>query len=248
MRILCEFRNAGDAANDLAQYLKEHPDLLPEDLRRMTTRPWDRGSPDSSRFWWLVPSSEWPAYRLGKFFFEEDAEDPRTIRLGLYVEKGFGADLAEVLPGGANDPQIMRGRWAWRRVEADAGGRLVGAIEAASKLLEAPIEVRFDASQGLTPGDRLRNHESVSMTWNGETRSFHCADARPESKSFAEFEGFVTPERFSFLLGKFSADPWLWVDLFVNLPLRKKESEPSPFLGADEVWGRFLRQFTRWVG
>ena len=42
----------------------------------LTPRPWNIYSPDDT-FWWLVPTTEWPAYRYGKYAFSHPKDVPR---------------------------------------------------------------------------------------------------------------------------------------------------------------------------
>ena len=69
----------------------------------LTPRPWNLYSP-ADTFWWLVPSTDWPAYRYGKLAFSGARDVPRrellqtntpalatdSIFAGFNVEKGYG--------------------------------------------------------------------------------------------------------------------------------------------------------------
>jgi len=48
-------------------------DALQDRTHRLTPRPYNQHKPGDS-LWWLVPSTEWPAYRHGKLYLalEED--------------------------------------------------------------------------------------------------------------------------------------------------------------------------------
>jgi len=80
---------------------------------KLTPRPHNRFAPDDT-IWWLVPSSEWPAHKFGKFFFESRKErlpdrSPDSIYFGLYVEKGLSPVVGSIYPR----TWIMDGDWFW---------------------------------------------------------------------------------------------------------------------------------------
>lgn len=109
-----------NSAHDLAHGLNERLKL------RLTPRPWNLYSPTDT-FWWLIPSTEWPAYRYGKLAFSVAKDVPRkdllglndaaieldTIFAGFNVEKGYG-NVATVVnpalnrkPGQIIDPKLV---------------------------------------------------------------------------------------------------------------------------------------------
>ena len=93
----------------------------------MTPRPWQIYEPEET-LWWLVPSTEWPAYRHGKFVFSAAKDSPRKALVGfgdplievdrlfagLNIEKGYGNLAAEVDPTiRRKSTQIMDKGWLW---------------------------------------------------------------------------------------------------------------------------------------
>lgn len=46
-------------------------DLCPDE---MTPRPFNRYEPGQT-IWWLVPTKEWPAFKFGKYFFDNLKDD-----------------------------------------------------------------------------------------------------------------------------------------------------------------------------
>lgn len=63
-------------------------DVCAGEFNTLTARPWNRFEPDAS-LWWLVPSTDWPAYRYGKLYFDWlDKNDFSVMSCGLHVERG----------------------------------------------------------------------------------------------------------------------------------------------------------------
>jgi hypothetical protein len=120
-----------NTARNLAHAIRtqNRPDLI--------LRPWQFQAPDDT-LWWLVPSSQWPAYRHGKFVFSFAKDSPRkallgisdsTLQLerlfaGLDVEKGYGQVAAEVDPIlKRKTDQILDRGWLWHQLIKDPGAR-----------------------------------------------------------------------------------------------------------------------------
>jgi len=51
----------------------------------LVARPWNMYEPDTTT-WWLVPSSDWPAYKHGKFHFDWGNREHTSIFTSLYFE------------------------------------------------------------------------------------------------------------------------------------------------------------------
>lgn len=110
-----------------------------------TARPWNVHTPGDT-LWWLVPSTEWPAYRHAKYVFSLAKDDPRkylvksgeairddTIFAGFSVEKGFGAEAAAVDRRLAKRlTSILDDTWAWSRVVRDPGPSQISTVVSAS--------------------------------------------------------------------------------------------------------------------
>ena len=63
MALYCTFNSRREASSTIGNTAKQRGIQLFE-------RPWNFYEPDNTA-WWLIPSTEWPAYRHGKFFFDE---------------------------------------------------------------------------------------------------------------------------------------------------------------------------------
>jgi len=93
----------------------------------LTPRPWNLHDPDQT-LWWLVPTTQWPAYRHGKLAISLAHDYPRKTLLGrndslleldkvfvgLNVEKGYGKAAIEVDLAIKKKPQqILDPDWLW---------------------------------------------------------------------------------------------------------------------------------------
>jgi hypothetical protein len=93
----------------------------------LTARPWNLHAA-ADTLWWLVPSTEWPAYRYGKFAFSLAKDAPRkellgiddsllavdTVFAGFNFEKGYGTVATNVNLALRRKPaQILDSKWLW---------------------------------------------------------------------------------------------------------------------------------------
>jgi hypothetical protein len=119
--------------------------------RGLTLRPWDRYAADES-LWWLVPSTEWPAYKHGKFASSKTRADQGEIFAGLNVEKGFGAIVADLFPSVRRRRQTLEQDWAWHRLTAGTEPETFARV-LASLGSEHPIRLWLEASYVREPRD-----------------------------------------------------------------------------------------------
>ncbi len=106
---------------ELAYSVKRHLAM------ELTPRPWNLYAPGET-LWWLVPTTQWPAYRHGKLAFSLAHDYPRKALLGrtdsllevdkvfagLNIEKGYGKKAIEVDPSIKRKPhQIIDPDWLW---------------------------------------------------------------------------------------------------------------------------------------
>jgi len=114
----------------------------------MTPRPWQMYEPEET-LWWLVPSTDWPAYRHGKFIFSLAKDSPRKALLGLNdslietnkifaglnIEKGYGQVATEVdTTLKRKTTQIIDSDWLWFTLVKSNGpsrfSKLLAAVSA----------------------------------------------------------------------------------------------------------------------
>lgn len=111
----CEFPNV----HALALEMRETAELVTG--LNLSPRPWNRFEPEISR-WWLVPSTDWPAYHHGKLSFDPKDEKASILYCGFDVEKGFGSIVAQAYSSTRSRNLIMGNSWTWYRFVTDLAG------------------------------------------------------------------------------------------------------------------------------
>lgn len=80
----------------------------------LTARPYNRFEPENTT-WWLVPTTDWPAYRLPKILISKEKNDENLYHIGLYAEKGHGHVVAEIDNSKKIKSLIMDKLWFWNK-------------------------------------------------------------------------------------------------------------------------------------
>src|SRR3954454_9825992 len=86
----------------------------------LASHPYNQDHPDLS-VWWLFKRSRkpwglWPAYSVGKYFFDKPA-GRGMLRAGIHIEKGLSTEAASSLFSGAKAKQQQLTKdWCWYRL------------------------------------------------------------------------------------------------------------------------------------
>src|SRR5262245_22606893 len=86
-----KFTNNYQAAHAVLETLDRYRPIS----ERFYPRPFNRYSPEFTR-WWLVPDTNWPAYKRGKLSFRHCPWDGNSMYIGYYSEKGFSPSIAKM--------------------------------------------------------------------------------------------------------------------------------------------------------
>ena len=138
------------SAKDVAHAVRD--ELTARGREPLTARPYQYQRPDASDYW-VIPSSDWPAYPHGKLVFTTPEPPSKEMFCGLYVEKGLDPKVAAVAPGGSSR-RIMPPGWRWHAVIADLGTpKFEAACAAASRDAGPPLLIEVDSHCMFDAGD-----------------------------------------------------------------------------------------------
>jgi hypothetical protein len=203
----------------------------------LTARPWNMHNP-ADTLWWLVPSTEWPAYSHGKLAFSLAKDDTRkyllglndrlleldTIFAGFNVEKGYGNVASFVNPALKRKPQqIIDPNWTW--FDLIDGPRVAEFGRAiASATSHADIYVYVVSSYAHDrDADVLVQHDALMFKANG-THLNAVLDKCPlrvlhDAKAASDFTALAERLR--------AIGDYYWVDLYVGTHVPKGEVDLS---------------------
>jgi hypothetical protein len=218
----------------------------------LTARPWNRFEPTNTE-WWLIPSTEWPAYRHGKFFFGARNEN-RDLYCGLFVEKGLDPSIAVAYPSGKR--LVMDDDWAWHRLLGDMGsGCLRGAVLEVGRRIDRPLLVVVDG--GFVEDPASYDPDAPPMDWNyltfrADGAGLECVSSSLQGTQFADVTTCTTLAEIAEAIAQLPQQEWTWIDLHLGTELEMAPREPDPehasgAWDAGELWDRCLAPWQRWV-
>lgn len=209
-------------ARELA--VKIHESLKTKELR-YTLRPFNRFNSERS-LWWVVPSSDYPAYRFGKFFVDEvDGE----FEVGLHIEKGLSQSIEN------KRELVLNDTWAWYAfIDSLADGEIGERCASIQQLYgdDLEIAVRVEIPDLIDAGDE-RGKRLIQLR-HGEWWVEHCketVDLKTLLDRIASIEGIG----------------WYWVDAFVTFTLAKATEAGQSDWSAYDIVRRLLEPLEQWV-
>lgn len=257
MAILCDFGDVHHAAQAVAQTATR------TEGRHFSPRPWNRFEPKDTT-WWLVPSTDWPAYRYGKGMLQPTRYFPGKIMCSLYIEKGFGATVGTLYPQLIGEGAILDGRWTWfhflrgcvdgsvleaaKRVDAESESELIVWIGAGYP--SEPAEFNpYELLEEGSPEHECRSPVDGGQVWfrlDGERLK------KLEARCVRDvMEPVVGCDRLEQLPEAFDATPdlpWCWVDVQLGVPIELVPDGPIHALWhAADVWRKLLQPWLPWI-
>ncbi|MFZ5814400.1 MAG: hypothetical protein ACOY93_03765 [Bacillota bacterium] len=216
--------------------------------KRLTPRPYNQYDPDQS-LWWLVPSTEWPAYDRGKVVVFR--ETGGQIFVGLHVERGF--HLKAVAANGISRRLAMDKTWLGSRFLDDMEN---GSLDHAASQVQArtgclirvqlttPVPDTADLKRDPRPAERM-----IQWDWNDGllTRGgewdlpSELAGNLPNLTSFSAIAREVAGN---------SAWDWFWMNLFIGVLLssaEQGEESPPQILNGDQIVRTCVEPWLAWV-
>ena len=198
----------------------------------LTPRPWNLYAP-ADTFWWLVPSTDWPAYRYGKLAFSHASDIPRKDLLGVNdqildvdrifagfnAEKGYGNVATVVNPALSRKPaQIIDPRWLWFELISESGAARFSRT-LATAAARAEIYTYVVASY-VRDREAARDGQKDAVMFKCSTNGL----ARVLDNNFPvnALRGAEIATTFAELADRLrSIDDYYWVDLYVGTHVPK---------------------------
>lgn len=213
-------------------------DFLQEGKKKYSLRPWNRHKPDET-LWWIVPSSEWPAYHLGKFFCSPEGDN---IMFGLYVEKGMGVSTQ-----GFYDAKLqMNASWQWNSFIQDIQS---GKLDRALSSVSMPLYLFLGGSiitGGFDPS--APKPDTLLFTIDGGHLTLE-----QEKLTVGELAPLTTMKQLTSLpkvLKEIKSLDWLWLDVMVGTRLRRPEdgADLSDAMDAGNLVRNLFEPLMLWLG
>lgn len=220
----------------------------------LAAHPYDKDKPDRT-VWWLfqrtsVKWGNWPAYSLGKFFFDRPA-GRGVMRAGIHIEKGIAPENAKGYGGGKGRYFGMTLDWAWFGfVEDLRSGRMATALdEVASRsgeLVELTIEPSFPLDEPKVH-ETFGHHRFVVSKGGG----LKLAEERPRPEKLPGIGKVTSLRELGERLARATTEePWTWINVFVSCAIPYCSEPPvgaGPAWSGTDFWERALEPLADWV-
>jgi len=217
----------------------------------LTQRPWNLYKPKDT-FWWLVPSTDWPAYRYGKFAFSLAHDAPRnvflasndpvlggdTIFAGLNIEKGYG-DKANVFdPALGRKGQIMDEDWLWHKAVNNPGSGqfddMIAEVSVSSEIflyvISSYLHDRDSTAQHQADGVMFSCHSSGISSVLHNHFPINALRGIDEAKDFKAVAAHLR-----------TINDLFWVDMYLGTHVAKGE------IDIQNLYRNVLSPFVEWV-
>jgi len=251
----------GQTEQALAGVLHEDAEIV--EGRSFSPRPYNHYEP-SNTIWWLVPDSEWPAYRFGKAVLSPYLDGGTAILAGLHVEKGYHEVTAAFRPDLRKRGMVLSETWTWEDgfLSSLVDGSLAEAAQAVAASLHVPVLLNVvvsnlpddagDADWNMRfqrPDDEdCRPHELGSVWYQMEGGQLqklgeHCIKAQT-----AFFTRCASLPDLSAALNR-SDVRWMWVDIYigVRLSLTRGAASDDHTISAASLWSKAFHPWLPWI-
>lgn len=228
-------------------------ELTAQGWQPLSARPWNRYDPDNT-FWWLVPSTDWPAYKHGKVFFSPERAPAEHLFCGLHIEKGLDPSVAPAYTSARGRRLIMTPEWTWFDFLADFdSGRLRSAIirarEATGTLLLLRLEAGFVEDPGSFDPQAPRpkpKWDTVVFDASGSTLSLTTCET--PANLLTDVAGSQTLGDLARSIPAIPTISWVWLDAFIGTIFTRIFAATDPdSWDASRLWTNFLSMWTPWL-
>lgn len=218
-----------------------------KDHKRLYALPFNRYKPEDS-IWWLSSSSENPAYKYGKFGFSP--YNKTEVLIGLYVEKGLGADYCSIDGSKAALRMVMDKDWLWHDFLKDmAGNKVVSVLNEIYKRTNNSTEIHVwggYASPGFEPEQPRYNWDNFEFIWEHDKQDVSSIKSVHDGNVLGNLENCPNLYALFKELSRFTDNSFVWIDLFIGTKITMyKESDKS--WGSAEIVQNILEPLEEWV-
>jgi hypothetical protein len=235
-------------ARTLAVALKNF--LLGQGYPPLMARPWNQYLPEQT-MWWVIPGTEWPAYRYGKLFVTPDEAPEGCLFCGLHLEKGLGRQAAAVYQSDRGRRLLMDEHWLWHDfVTPQQTERFAEAVAALGLKFPAPVFFRCEAGPVL----EVESFDPRGPRPRWDVLGFSASGGSWSFVSHERHEGLLeqaaqaqNPSQLMRALASLPRPDWVWVDIYagVYLAMAAKEQAPGAWDTAT-LWERALSPWEPW--
>jgi hypothetical protein len=245
MKPKCIYPNTQSASYAVDRYIREELDLP----RKLSARPYNRFEPLNTE-WWLIPSTDWPAYHHGKYFFRAQ-NSHRDLYGGLFVEKGLDPSIAIAFPTGKK--LVMKKDWAWHRVLGDMqSGALNAPISEVKERCGHSVLIVVDGGFVDDPASYDPHAPRSYLAFESDGAELWLRSSNLSGNQFADLPACGSLPDLAGALAQIPQVEWTWINVHIGLELELAPPEPDAEhdpggWGASDLWKHCLAPWLPWV-
>jgi hypothetical protein len=216
-----------------------------------TSRPYNFHDPDRTT-WWLIPSTDWPAYKFGKFGFWWDPDETGVLLAGFQVEKGVGPALADVFRSPAGRRFITQDDWAWHHFASDVkqGKDVDIALDSSAAGVGAEMYIQLSGGIANDPASfdpyaAAFPRTSRLFVWTPQAHSIQLVRQGGAAHLASPTAGATTLSGLLQAAERSEDYDWMWLSLTVGL--RLKPATEIMGLSQHDLWSKCFVKFREWV-
>jgi hypothetical protein len=242
---VCSYPNVRKAALDIYEAI-----TAPKS-KKYTARPYNRYAPENS-LWWLIPSTEWPAYKHGKVAISE--EQKGEMFFGINIEKAIGREAAACYQSKKAQKIIMDSEWCWydflKSLEEGEIAHAMNTIQESTNGLPLHFSLSghvvddpalFDPYSGHAYGDQV--------VWHYEEGDLNSL-TQPEN-FFYPLKAVDKISDLAEAISQISELHWLWIDVYVGVIIENsvelKDDEVRRAYEGYSIWQKFIEPWEPWL-
>ena len=210
----------GIVCGSVKQLSNEIYELLKTKHKKYTLRPFNRFNAEKS-MWWIIPSTEFPAYKFGKFMIDENPNG--TYSLGIHIEKGFQKSID------SKEKEMLEEGWIWHE--------FMSAIEQGEidKILKE-IDKKYGYSLEILISIDIPEMNTGALITLSDSEFI---DKQTGNK--------VSVEQLPKKIKNIDGIEWFWVDLFVYFGIKKVTNETEAKWTTNSIVEDLLVPFEKWI-
>ena len=209
-----------------------------------TIRPFNQYQPASTT-WWLIPSTEWPAYRFGKYSVRLNENDEMPL-IGYYVEHGLPIGI-QTMPG-VKRKFIMQPDWYWYQfVKRMQDGSLDVPISQTLERTGLPLCFRLNLYSQVPDSDdpgAVTDPEVVEFQINSEDQ--HLELIHKTDTEYAPLNECRTVEQLGQMLETMAVLKFPWIDFYIGVRLAYGTQETGVW-DKERIWDKVLKPWVAFV-
>ncbi len=216
-----------------------------ENFFKCARRPFDHYRPTESA-WYIVPSSELPFFKFGKFYFEWQSAE--KINCGVICTKGLAPELAVVYPSKKGRRLIMENdSWAFPEwVKFCRQNKLLPLLQETKNALgELELKIRLHGSYVDDPGlfdpytEEKKAFDRYELDFDVVNDNIKVRNAVRKAMNLKMLNQVRNGETFGKAMEEIAADAFLWCDFFIGTEFVISDDE-SASLSVQDIWQKFL--------